>query len=84
MKSIIKQDEPQEFINWKAMANDDWKPVYDDMGSAIKNVLKQSLMAEQGYICCYCERRLTDDDSHIEHLRPQSEFDEHSLDYANL
>lgn len=41
-------------------------------------------MKEQGYICCYCERRLTDDDSHIEHFKPQSNPDVDGLDYTNM
>lgn len=43
-----------------------------------------ALMAEQGYICCYCERRLTNDDSHIEHFRPQSDPTVDPLDFGNL
>lgn len=30
-------------------------------------------MAEQGFLCCYCERRLINEDSHIEHFRPQND-----------
>ena len=41
-------------------------------------------MKEQGYICCYCERRLTEDDSHIEHFKPQSNPAVDGLDYTNM
>ena len=41
-------------------------------------------MKEQGHICCYCERRLTDGDSHIEHFNPQSNNAVDPLDYANI
>jgi uncharacterized protein (TIGR02646 family) len=41
-------------------------------------------MEEQGHICCYCERRLTDNDSHIEHFRPQSDHAVDPLDYGNM
>ncbi|MBF0137851.1 MAG: TIGR02646 family protein [Magnetococcales bacterium] len=54
------------------------------MHSSIKKPLKKSLMEEQGYICCYCERRISEDDSHIDHLRPQEEFGWSALDYGNM
>ncbi len=41
-------------------------------------------MKEQGYLCCYCERRLLENDSHIEHLRPQSDPTVDPLDFGNL
>ena len=41
-------------------------------------------MREQGFICCYCESRVTLDDSHVEHLRPRSRFRDLQLDYNNL
>lgn len=84
MKTICKQDAPLEFSDWKARANTDWQPTYDDLRGAEKKALKQSLMAEQGFICCYCERRLVDDDSHIEHFRPQNDPQCDPLDYGNL
>lgn len=84
MKHIIKQDEPQEFIDWKALANEDWQPSYGDLSGPTKQVVKTALMQEQGYICCYCERRLSDDDSHIEHFRPQSMKGVDPLDFGNM
>ncbi len=84
MKHIIKGDEPQEFQDWKALANEDWQPTYQNLRGIEKRAVKNSLMVEQGYICCYCERRLLDNDSHIEHLKPQSDPDVDSLDYGNL
>lgn len=84
MKHIRKQGEPPSFSQWKAQANDDWKPTYDQLSGSVKNDLKKALQAEQGYICCYCERRLTDSDSHIEHFRPQSDPSVDPLDYDNL
>lgn len=84
MKRIVKQQEPQAFSEWKAMAGEDWQPTYDDLSGVTKQSVKQSLMAEQGYLCCYCERRLIDHDSHIEHFRPQNDPQVDPLDYANL
>lgn len=56
MKHIVKAEEPEELVNWKALANEDWQPTYDDLRGTEKRAVKNSLMAEQGYICCYCER----------------------------
>lgn len=84
MKHIIKGDEPQEFHDWKDSANEDWQPSYHALRGVEKEAVKNSLMAEQGYICCYCERRLLDNDSHIEHLKPQSDPGVDPLDYDNM
>ena len=84
MKHIVKGLEPDEFKKWKELANEEWQPTYSSMGSSLKNCVKDSLMQEQGFICCYCERRLTVEDSHIEHFKPQSDDSVDSLDYSNL
>jgi len=84
MKHIVKQCEPEEFSSWKALANADWQPTYSSLSRDTKKAVKDALMVEQGYICCYCERRLTDDDSHIEHFQPQSDPAVDPLDFSNL
>lgn len=84
MKYIVKQGEPDDFLDWKALANENWQPTYDDLSGAPKRAVKKALMTEQGYICCYCERRLTDSDSHIEHFMPQNDPAVDPLDYANM
>ncbi len=84
MKHICKQDEPEAFADWKALANEDWQPAYADLAGDPKNALKVALMVEQGYICCYCEQRLNHRDSHIEHFRPQSDPAVDPFDFGNL
>jgi len=84
MKQIIKQGEPQSFTDWKALANEDWQPTYAGLSGEPKKVVKEALMTEQGHLCCYCEQRLDNDDSHIEHLRPQSDPAVDPLDFSNL
>ncbi len=84
MKHILKDDEAETFRDWKSLANDDWQPDYDIMPGDIKQPLKQALMKEQGGICCYCESRLIEDDSHVEHFYPQHHYPERALDYDNL
>jgi len=84
MKHIAKQGEPQVFTDWKALASEDWQPTYGDLSSDTKKAVKNALISEQGAICCYCEQRLTDDDSHIEHFMPQRDPAVDPLDFDNL
>lgn len=84
MKQVMKASEPAELSAWKAQANPDWSPTYQDLNGQVKGVVKAALMQEQGYICCYCERSLSEQDSHIEHFKPQSCSDVDPLDYSNL
>jgi uncharacterized protein (TIGR02646 family) len=81
MKQIIKNHEPQEIIDWKALADANWQPTYRD---APKGIIRQSLLEEQGYICCYCNKDISDEDFHIEHFRPQDPFDYLELEYINM
>ena len=84
MKHILKQQEPQELTDFKALENDNWKPSFGNLDGATKRATKHALMAEQGHLCCYCERRVTPDDSHIEHLIPQSDESVDPLDFSNM
>jgi uncharacterized protein (TIGR02646 family) len=85
MKHINKQKEPQQFIDWKNMANEDWQPSFNSLrGSPTGYIVKCSLIKEQGGLCCYCESKITEDDSHFEHFRPQTQFKNLVLDYGNL
>ncbi|MBA0884703.1 retron system putative HNH endonuclease [Flavobacterium undicola] len=86
MKHIVKQTEPESFIVWKNKANDVWKPNYANIDKQERIDLFKSLKNEQGYICCYCERELNEDDCHIEHFKPKdkTKFPELQLEYSNL
>jgi len=88
MKRIIKNPEPQEFLDWKALENEEWKPTYGGLQNPEKENLHKALLTEQGEICCYCNRRIELNDSHIEHLRPQNYpgklYNHLALDYQNL
>jgi hypothetical protein len=48
MKYIQKQAEPQCLIDWKQQSNENWQPSYDELGSKLKNEIKEALMKEQG------------------------------------
>lgn len=85
MRCINKSSEPTTFERWK-QANP--AATFDDLGNgtnhALKQAVKNSLIAEQKYICCYCENRIDASSSHIEHLLPRCSHSQKQLDYANL
>lgn len=89
MKHINKQNqEPTSLSNWKD--NDKMykrrKAKWSRFSKKDKDLFKQDLIQEQGYICCYCEQKIELNDSHLEHILPQS-LDTYSdllFDYWNL
>jgi len=82
MKYIEKGNEPQSFTDWKSNGN----LIYNDLINPQKSELKTALLIEQGYICCYCESKISSDTSHIEHFKPKDKdkFPELQLNYDNL
>ena len=86
MKHIIKSPQPPDLETWIDAENDTnvRKLHYDYIDGALKRCIADALRAEQGYICCYCEREISDSDSHVEHIKPQSKFPLESCNYANM
>ena len=86
MKHIDKASEPALFSHWKN-ENIPLRMGYGELHSDVKNVLHVALIQEQGGICCYCERRISLGDSHIEHFCPQRGVNacpDQTLDYQNI
>jgi uncharacterized protein (TIGR02646 family) len=83
LKHIQKKPQPPAILQTIPTERNP-QPTYKKLRSHKKQALRQVLSAEQGHICCYCEQRLALDDAHIEHVRPQSSFEQLSLDYQNL
>ena len=85
MRHIRKGQEPQSLTDWKAIASDTPNCHYRDLRKPEKPELHQALLQEQGFICCYCERRIDLLSSHIEHLKPQCDCtDAETVDFTNL
>ena len=84
MKCIVKSVEPEIFSEWKAQDGMAHRPSWNRVPRAIRDEVHESLMREQGYICCYCEASVVTNDSHVEHFRPKERFLELQLDYSNL
>lgn len=84
MRRVVKGESPAEFERWKADANADWQPSYKCLRNPEKQIVHRALLAEQGHVCCYCGREISECDSHIEHFLPQHAFASRALDYENL
>ncbi len=76
MKQIRKMTPPEAFEEWKRRFKKrrHRKPNYDDLTRepAVKDALKSDLLAEQGYICCYCMAEIDPEHAHIEHFIPRN------------
>lgn len=85
MKYIQKRESPQSLEEYKLTEGASFDDLSDNH-SKVKRELKSSLMAEQGYICCYCGRRIERLSSTIEHFKPKAKglFPELQLEYSNL
>jgi uncharacterized protein (TIGR02646 family) len=84
VKYIKKREEPESFTAWKKLVNEDWKPSWDNFSKPQKTDVHDSLLQEQGFICCYCGRLISNKTSHIEHLRPRKTYPQLTLDYTNI
>jgi uncharacterized protein (TIGR02646 family) len=89
VKYIRKDAEPHElrvWINGQIKAKLQYN--YEIMPSSEKRLVKESLLHEQGYICCYTGIRISTEKSHIEHLKPRSESkklgDHDDVSYQNM
>jgi uncharacterized protein (TIGR02646 family) len=82
MKKIIKQSEPRSLVKHRAKQRANENADYDNYSD--KDNLRDYLLKEQGYICCYCMSRIKLDEMKIEHWKPQTKYTSLQLDYRNL
>ena len=82
MIKIEKTDEPHSWTLHRLTVGAGYEATSD---------LRDSLLADQGYICAYCMRRIpvqdrgTSESTRIEHIKPQSSLSrEAALDYRNM
>ena len=78
MKPIQKSKEPASLLTHRKQIHANYDNYPD------KDELRDYLLAEQGYICCYCMQRIKKETMKIEHWQPQSKYPEKQLDYQNL
>jgi uncharacterized protein (TIGR02646 family) len=99
MKNIIKNSEPQAFIDWKSNKHFTKQDLINNPNlindkvliwkkftkkAKVKNEIKKSLLEEQGYICCYCQNEIDETKMTIEHLNCRNCYPTEMFDYNNL
>lgn len=57
---------------------------YDDLSTETKDAIRKSLLIEQGYLCAYCMKRISVEDTTIEHYDPQSAQNGTDMSYRNM
>ena len=72
MRKIDKKSEPVEHRTWRSKFQGDINYGYNLMDRDHRKLVKGKLLEEQGNICAYTGRAITQDSSHIEHLLPQT------------
>ena len=82
MKYIQKKASPQSLEQYKQEGGTEFK----SLPSNVKKDIKESLLTEQGCLCCYCGDRITFATSNIEHFKPKDSklFPHLQLGYSNL
>ena len=59
-------------------------PYKDYLSAQERKAIRQMLLQEQNSLCIYCEKPITIEDCHTEHIRPQSTANKHNLqDYLS-
>ncbi len=71
MRWIRKRSEPPRFTQWRAANQAGPNYAYALVDAELRQEIRQALVCEQGGLCAYTGRRITDTSCHIEHLRPQ-------------
>ena len=84
MKYIHKGVEPSSLSIWKIKQGakiPSWKSF---RRTVVYDRLLETLLKEQGYICCYCGVAIDKESCHIEHFKPQGIDETMRFDYFNL
>ncbi len=86
MKFIAKGPEPELLLAFKRGESSNWVPSFAALSdqTETKRELKEALLSEQGFLCCYCCGVIDAATSHFEHFWCQVDFPEMDLDYPNL
>lgn len=84
MKYIRKGSEPEILAGWKRANKRKKSLKFDDLDPSVRSNLKDQLLKEQSFLCCYCEQRIAADASHIEHIKPRSQYPQLEVEYLKL
>lgn len=80
LHAINKQQQPNSLTWYK----NDINASYNNLTSAVKDEIRDALLAEQGYVCAYCMKRIKAEAMKIEHWACRHNNPEQQLDYSNL
>lgn len=81
MLNIVKSKPPGSLVAYAKTPG----AYYGGQPSEVSRELKMSLLAEQGYLCCYCMRRISNNEKlKVEHWCSQSGYPQFQLEYGNL
>lgn len=85
MRRVTKTHPPQELLEWLE-ANKELDRSYDALkGTDAFKALKSKLLKEQGFLCAYTGRRVDEDGSHVEHIKPQTKCEGlEDVEYRNV
>ena len=80
------EDAEQEYLARLPGRNNKGSFARSEFGRLEKHRLRQVMYGEQGALCVYCERELSENDGppHVEHWRPLSKDHDHALHWDNL
>lgn len=88
MKFIKKNPPPQILKQWFDEAIELGVNFRYGESGFPKADIKHSLLAEQGFLCCYTGKKVNSESSHIEHIKPQElsriENDHDDVEYKNM
>ena len=84
MIKIEKNTQPNSLLIYKKSGGD-----YNSIPRETKSKLRESLIEEQGYVCCYCLKRIPENKlglnhTKIEHFKSQTKYPDLDLEYSNL
>jgi TIGR02646 family protein len=81
MKQIFKTNPPSEFVDYCKTPG----VSFSTLSSVSKRALKEHLLKDQGYICCYCGCEiLNNEGTKIEHIKCQKRHPDLALCFDNM
>jgi len=86
MLKINKTQEPDFFRSFIKKNNpENWANIVNKTSQELrKHISENEQKANNQCLCVYCERKITEIKSHIEHIKPQSKFPSEIFNYSNL
>lgn len=83
MLKVNKEQEPEFLLEYKRKYSP--KAWIDYNKDNIRSKLKENILVlEQEEYCPYCEKRIYDDEGHIEHIKPRDLYPKEFQNYNNL